>query len=1063
MSADRNIEDALDAITEGTAVDWDLAVESAEDASTRGTLEALSVLARIQDLSPGDPSELPFRWGALEVVEPLGSGTFGTVFRARDTALDLDVALKVLHSDIPEATARILEEGRWLARLRHPNIVRVFGIDERDGRIGLRMELVEGRSLDEIVRTRGPFGPHEALRIGIDVCRALAAVHSAGLVHRDVKAQNVLQEETGRLVLMDFGAGSETRERGEEKLTGTPLYLAPELLDGRGASPASDLYALGVLLYFLASGSFPVHASDLEGVKRAHRTGGVRPLALECPELPDALLRAVDRALSPAPSDRYVSAEEMARALASALVSDSDQTRARPTDARRNLPVQLTRFIGRRRALEAISELLRSHRLVTLTGAGGSGKTRLAIELANDLGDAFDDGLWFVPLTRVRSEKDVAAAFARALGMRFEGRESLSEAIAHALEDQHALLVVDNCEHVVASVARLIMAVLAEARAVKVIATSRQPLGIAGEMTFDVPPLELPASMVAGRGDTNALSDGIEESEAVQLFVERARAARSDFVLEGDGVRHVVEICRRLDGLPLALELAAARVRVLPLAAIVRRLDDRFTLLRSGELAEPAHHGTLSASIAWSYDLLEKDERLALGRLSLFTGGWTLAGAETVVSANSGIARERVVDILSQLVSKSLVRLDGAVASDARYHMLETVREFAVNRLSGDEKPAAHTAFLDWCVAIAADAHLQIIGSGVKPAMDVFEAEHDNLVSGCRLSLAAGRGNDGLRVASHMGRYWQTSTRWSEGRRVLEELIEHPNGAERTVDRAAALSWVGVFALSQAQPDIARPCFEECMSIHEECGDEHGVAMDLNHFGVLAYDVADFEAARKAFTESLSRRRKLDETRGIAQSLTNLALCEVRQENFDGARALFEEALATHRELGNEWGIAKILGDLGYLRGRVGDYDGAKEVLGQAIELYTKLGPATEQHCYLGHVHRRHGALDEARKSYETSISGHTDSGRGGRPSEALRGLALIEMEEGEGVTAARLLGAADATRRVALNARDERETSEGEARLRASLGDQVFEREYRSGFDAERKRRARVRQPGGR
>ncbi|MCA9758031.1 MAG: protein kinase [Candidatus Eisenbacteria bacterium] len=1067
MRGESSIDRALDAIADGTRVDWDDLVASARSSDVRDTLEELRVLSRVQELAGRGETSVPTTWGTLEVVNVLGRGTFGTVFRARDPALDLEVALKVLHPGRASSSARLLEEGRCLAKLRHPNIVRVFGVDEMDGRVGLRMELVRGRSLAQIVEEDGPLGHYEAMRVLVEVCRALAAVHAAGLVHRDVKAQNVIREDTGRIVLMDFGAGGESTShlmstgmdpgrRSGGRAVGTPLYLAPELIEGDEASRATDIYSAGVLLFHLLSGEFPIEADDLEGVRRAHDQGSVRRLGELLPGLPPAILHVVDRALATEPHRRHADAEDMARELARALVAGPVPYRRPAGDAISTLPVYFTSFVGRRDALEEVAALVRTSQVATLYGPGGSGKTRLVVELVHGLADAFPGGVWFVPLAPLTGPEEIVPAIASALGARDTSGTRTFDAIVERLSGDSVLVVLDNCEHVLSGVVDALRELMIRVPDARFLVTSREPMRALSESTYSLPPLALaltsngtsltsagPSSTSAGASPPSSISAG--RGEAAELFVQRARSVRSNFPLDEESLSYVDQICHRLDGLPLAVELAAARVRSLTLPEILRRLGDQFQLLRSDGVAEPRHHQTLLAWMEWSHDLLSDAERAALEMLAVFCGGWTLRAAEFVLAHREGCRDSSAVDLLTSLVDKSLVQLD-SVGTEARYGMLETVRSFALGRVTESERREVWAIFLDWCLDHAAELHRAILSSGVREAMTQFSAERDNLIRACRLSLTLDRVEDGLRIVSYMGRYWLVSARWREGRWVCEMLLAHPGAEERTLMRAAGLSWLGVYAQSLAQPHVARPTFEECLAIRTEQGDAHGVASALNHLGVVDYDAGDYERAREEFGESLSRRRELGEKRGMAQALTNLALCDRADGRLESAIERLEEALLIHRELGNEWGVAKVTAERAFVTGIAGDHRVAIQQLEDAIRAQDTLGPSTAFHCQLGQLHLWRGDLVSAKTSFHAAIAARTRSGEAGYPPEALHGLGLVAHREGDVDTAMHLLARASATRRVALEPRARAEAEDVKNSLRATLGEEEFESKWKTG-----------------
>lgn len=1055
------IDDALGAIIDGRDIDWERTLESSAQGGERRTLRALRVLSRVQDLTSAGEIAVPGRWGSLEVLEKIGVGGFASVYRALDPVLGLEVALKILHRHGTKAGSEILEEGRRLARVRHPNVVRIFGVEELSGRIGLRMELIRGHSLDRVVREDGPRGPIEATRIGLETCRALAAVHHAGLVHRDVKAQNVMQDEDGRVVLMDLGAGSESGagEQPAASARGTPLYLAPELLDGAEATPGTDLYALGVLLFFLVSGRFPVEAGTLDLIREAHRELRITSLRTIRPDLPASLVQVVNRATHPDPAERFASVSEMARALAAALSARDDWSRqtspaerARPAPG--NLPPTFTRFVGRRADLEAVGKRLREHRLVTLVGPGGCGKTRLALEIGTSLHDVFDDGVWFVPLAPVRDAAGVSRVFGAVFGAQEVAGERFVHGIARSLGQRRVLVVVDNCEHVAAAVSGLVSELRTCTPSVAFVLTSRVALGVPGEVTHIVPPLAV-RDLDDDSRELETLGSAVDEAtvrqvsrnEAVELFVDRVRAVHPGFTVDASNARAIARICRGLDGLPLALELAAAQVRSVPLRELANRLRDRLDLLSSSMAVEPAHHRTLISSIAWSYDLLSHEGRAALRCLSVFAGGWTLEAAESVIPEATGIREREVLRVLSGLVSSSLVHLSGTEAFEHRYDMLDTVREFARQRLEEKgTRVVVVRAFVRHYLELSKRMNRALMGAGDVEAMRALRVEHDNIRAACRATIELSDLEVGLDLARHLGRFWMTGGFFTEGRRFCEELLNHPSAPDRTLDRAAVAGWFAVFAKLHRDTDLARERWEESLDIRRERNDRHGVASAMNGLGTLEYDAGRFEPARRLYDQSLRIRRELGEGRGIAQSLTNLGLCHAAEGDFELAVQRIDEARTIHESLGNAFGVAKTLGEIGFLRSRQGRHEEAIRLLDRAVQIQADLGPNISLLCRLGFAHLWAGSLDEARTAFENALHMFEGTAEPSLPSLALNGLALVEEKAGNLARAAQLLGAgaADVTR-LRMGWEDE-EVAGAEVRLRTALGDRDFEIEFATG-----------------
>ena len=600
----------------------------------------------------------------------LGHGGMGTVYRAHDTLLDRAVAVKILKDTGlgSEGRARLLREAQAVARLNHPNIVTVYDAGEVDAMPFILMELVEGFSL----RERPPHSLEETLRIAHQLCSALEHAHAHGIVHRDLKPENVIVVE-GRAKLMDFGLARtfDSHLTTEGMIVGTVSYLAPEQALGQAIDGRTDLYALGVMLYELTAGRLPFTADDPLAVISQHLyTPVVSPRTYNesiSPELDALIVRLMSKQLDQRPA----SAQEVLRMLEQISAGERVPF-AMVEEPRHNLPAQPSRFIGRERELAEIDQLIRDPacRLLTLVGAGGMGKTRLALEVAQRHLAKFPAGVWLTQLAPIARAEGVPSAVAAALDLKPE--RSVTDTIIDGLQLRVLLLVIDNCEHVLDGVAELVGKILERCPEAKVLATSREPLHLAGEHLYPVPGLSLP--------EQHLTTEQLTEIDAVRLFVERASAVRPGFALDANNTADVITICRSLDGMPLAIELAAARVRALAPRDIARRLSDQFRLLTSRQRADVPHHQTLQATILWSYSLLTEHERQLFDRLAVFHGSFSLEAAEAI-GGGDDLAAANALDSLTSLVDKSLVMAETASDSTTRYRLLETLRQFGHERL----------------------------------------------------------------------------------------------------------------------------------------------------------------------------------------------------------------------------------------------------------------------------------------------------------------------------------------------------------------------------------------------
>lgn len=607
-----------------------------------------------------------------------------------------------------------------------------------------------------------------------------------------------------------------------------------------------------------------------------------------------------------------------------------------------NLPAALSTFIGRQRETAAVQSMLSDRRLVTLTGPGGSGKTRLALHVAGLSQPPFADGIWLVELASLKEAELLPQTVAGVLGLRERSGQSLTSQIIDYLEFRASLLVLDNCEHLVESVAQLVVTLLSACPELTVLATSREPVGVAGEAILPVPPLSLPAPQPWERPvpDEQKLA-AFSESEAVQLFSDRATAVQPNFALSTHNAPAVAAICRRLDGMPLAIELAAARLTTLSEQQIAERLNDRFSLLTSHLKMVVPRHKTLEATIDWSHDLLSEPEQMLFRRLSVFRGGWTLAAAERVCGYDE-VAIEDVLELLTSLVAKSMVVADQAADSQRRFHYLETIHDYAARKLgaAGEETVLRERHldyFLDWA---------ETNGPRIDSAEQVtwvarFGNEHANLLGA--LDWAARQdasANRALQLAAACGTYWRTSCFQTGGRSHLEAVLQLPPNQEPTLTRARALFWAGALAYQQSDFNAARPPLEEALAIGRDLGPEGQLitARALDWLGEVATETGDYDAALPMFEESLSISRAIGYERGIANMLMQLGWAAMRVGDYDQATPLINESVDRMRVLGEPRRLAMALGGLGELATRHDDLAAAERYLQDSLDKYSAIG-----------------------------------------------------------------------------------------------------------------------------
>jgi predicted ATPase len=582
-----------------------------------------------------------------------------------------------------------------------------------------------------------------------------------------------------------------------------------------------------------------------------------------------------------------------------------------------DLPAQLTPLVGRKQELEEVCALLRSEqtRLVTLSGPGGVGKTRLGIRVAEELAGEFADGVCFVPLTPVRKADLVLSSIARTLGLRELGEEPLSERLGEHLKDREMLLFVDNFEQVVEAGPQ-VADLLALCPHLKVLVTSREVLHLSCERVFPVPPLGLP--------DPKRLvedSQIFSEYEAIAFFVERAQAFKPDFRLTEENAPVVAEICVRLDGLPLGIQLAAARLKLISPRAILERLRRRLRLLKGGPQDAPARQKTLRDAIGWSYELLGEEERLLFGRLSVFAGGCTLEAAEAVCDPREELTEE-VLDLLGSLMDKSLLNRAESEDGEGRFWMLETVKEYALERLeaAGEEREARHGHAV-YYLALAKEARPELTGPRQTEWYNRLEAEHDNLQAALSWSLERGDAQAALQMNAELWWFWYKRGYLSEGRRWLEEALG--KSASPAPARAEALNGAGVLARNQSDYDQAQAWLEESLALWRELGDKRGAADVLINLGTVALDKGDYPQAAAFFDDSMPLRRELGDSWGLALALNNLGVTARAQNNLTEAVALYEECLELFRTLGDKASTAMALNNLGEVAEDQDEYERA--------------------------------------------------------------------------------------------------------------------------------------------
>jgi predicted ATPase/class 3 adenylate cyclase len=673
-----------------------------------------------------------------------------------------------------------------------------------------------------------------------------------------------------------------------------------------------------------------------------------------------------------------------------------------------NLPRQLTTFVGRETEVAMARRLLGSSPLLTLTGPGGVGKTRLALRLASEVADAYGDGVWLVELGPLTEASLVPIAVATVLGVTEQPGRPLAVSIIDHLRSRRLLLVLDNCEHLLSACADLAHAILVACPDVRLLATSQEPMAIAGEAVLPVPCLTVPANEVGA----DAI-DSLLACDAVLLFLERARSVAPDFELSARNSAAVMQISRRLDGIPLAIELAAARLRALSVEQIAARLDDRFRLLTGGSRVAIPRHQTLRAAVDWSYELLTEAEATLLRRLSVFAGGASLEAAEAVGSGGP-VTTDDVLDLIARLVDKSLVTAD-AGGFEARYRLSESLREYTYERLwQAGEVTDARRRHRDWYLSLVDRSALALQrGPEASTWLDRLEMEHDNLRAALEWSESQpGEQLAGLRLATGLLRFWEIRGHAEEGRHWFQRMLAATRD-DPTVLRANALTGAGMLAFTQGDFAAAIAFHEQSLELHRRLGSPEAIAYAANNVANAALQQGDYRRAHQLYEQAVVIGRQIDDRHGMAFGLMNMADVLEREGDYAGARAQFEESADLFRGIGDRWGEAFALDAFGLIAARQGDVEAARalhvEAAAMSREMDDDRGVARAL-TNLGDLAARVGDRDRALALYRESLALRLGLRDLPGTAAALEKVAWVVADE-DPEAAARVLGAADALR----------------------------------------------------
>ncbi|WP_433682084.1 protein kinase domain-containing protein [Nocardia sp. CA-119907] len=897
----------------------------------------------------------------FDAAAEIGRGGFGAVYQCRQVSLDRVVAVKVLAADLDEDNrARFFREQRAAGRLTgHPNIVHVLQTGATDaGRPFIVMPYYPRGSLDERIRRHGSLPLEEALRLGVKMVGALETAHRSGVLHRDVKPANILFTDYDEPTLVDFGiahiAGGFVTGTGI--ITGTPAFTAPEVIAGEPPSPAADVYGLGATLFAAITG----HAAFERRSGEQLVAQFVRITSAPVPDLREHGISEdvgaiIERAMSSDPDNRPSARElgeqlrtsqrhhgfpvddmalytppsaehgPMPSAYGKSSATGSHERRPRETSSGSSrpgrVPLELTSFVDRRTELTEATNSLSTSRLVTLTGIGGVGKTRLAVRVATSAHRDFGDGVAFVELGELRDESLLVGVVAGALGLQDRSVRPLREVLVEFLADRELLLVLDNCEQMVAAVAELAEWLLRACPGVRILATSREPIGLDGEAVLPIRPLAVP--------DPDRLPRGLPRDGAMRLFAERAATAVAGFELTEDNKVTIARICRRLDGLPLPIELATARLRAMSPEQVLQRLTDRFALLTRGSRSAPPRQQTLRVCIDWSHDLCTPAEQRAWAQLSVFAGSFELDAAQSVCGDDPGA--EDLLDTVAFLIDKSiLIREESGTA--VRFRMLDTVRDY------GREKAQQTGEYLElcrrhrnWYERLALDANADWTSPRAFEWITRLRREQSNLRQALEFCVSDSP-DAGIRIAAAIWPFWFSHGSLSEGRRWLDRLMARRTG-QITVDQGMAIYAACLIAAMQGDLPAVAALVREGRALVEQTTDPLTRAhIDLAH-GLLALYSGNPSDARPYLEKAAQVHAERGDLLLQIDALTFLGLTYELRNDSPQAIEHYEHALAITENRGETINQTYVQLSLAIALWRQGDPARATRLLAQALRV----------------------------------------------------------------------------------------------------------------------------------
>ena len=933
-------------------------------------------------------------------AKEVGRGGFGVVYRCSQAGLDRVVAVKVLVATFTDQRARFVREQQAMGRLTgHPNIVAVFQVGElAGGQPFLVMPFCENGSMQDRIARLTVLPLDEVLRIGVKLAGALTSAHRQGIVHRDVKPGNILLTEYGEPALCDFGISrvSGAFQTGHGVFAGSPAFLAPEVIGGGPADAAADVYGLGASLFAALTGhaAFERHTGEQVVAQFLRIASGPMPDLRER-GFPDDVADVISAAMARDPHQRP-SALNLGQQLQQLQASHGlhvDEMAVRDPDGSQrrigqsaspsspapgpatvgNVPAPVSGLVGREEQLARLCDLVKSARLVSVTGIGGIGKTSLATHAARDVRRDFSDGVWLVELAELRDPTLLTEVLSAALGVREQPGCPLSDSLVGFLATRRVLLVLDNCEHLIDDVAKLTEFLLRDCPGLHVLTTTREALDIEGEAILALAPLPCPAP-----GDEPPLH-ALSAYDAVTLFVKRARTALPDFALTEANAAAVTRICARLEGVPLALELAAARMRVLSPDQIAEGLSDRFALLRRGRRDAPARQHTLASCIDWSYQLCTDAERRLWARLSVFAGSFDLPAVQHLCAGQ--LSATECLDVLSALVDKSIVVRTEQAAPTMRFRLLDTLRDYGHALLDSSEHRHMRRRHAEFYHQLSCDAYAETLGPRQRQWLERIGLEMPNIRESLQFSLDD-NAVAALEIATNVYYFWHIRGRFGEARqwldlalaattlqpmalrirglhyavlaaghqgaldaatpaitqgRTLLEAVDVPTLHAR-IDHAEAF-----FALFSGEIERARDCFQRAL----DGTDDYLIrATSMNCMGMMLGWLGEYDEALTWQERGLALTDSRGDTFLRACAQNNLAMSLWRHGDYQRAEHLLRDAVSACAVLNEPWISAYSLETLAWIAGARHDSGRAVVLMaaacGLAGSIGTRLNPVPE-------------------------------------------------------------------------------------------------------------------------